>query len=203
MPAELLDDDLFDDQLPDRVQHHSSIHFTPVDVARFAARLLDWRAGTRILDVGAGIGKFCLVAAREAPTATFVGVELRAHLVEIAQQLADKYARANVRFVHGDALDLDWLGFDAFYFYNPFAEQRHRSIFVMDRTITLAPENFDHYVREVRMRLARAAIGTRVVTYHGLGGDLPRGFDRVSSFAIAGGTLDLWIKSAKPTRLRT
>jgi tRNA G46 methylase TrmB len=117
------EDALFDQQFPRRLQIKSPIHFTPVTVARTAARLLAPRDGIRVLDVGAGAGKFCVVAAREVPCCTFVGVELRPHLVRLAKRLAHRFAVTNATFVCGDALDLDWSEYDAFYFYNPFAEQ--------------------------------------------------------------------------------
>ena len=200
MHTSLLDDGLFDEQLPRRIQHHASVHFTPVEVARCAARLLTVRDGARVLDVGSGAGKFCLVAAREVPTATFVGVELRAHLVAVAEQLATEHKLANATFVHADAFDLDWSCFDAFYLFNPFAEQRHPLVFVMDRTIELAPANFDQYVLEVQRRLALAALGTRVVTYHGFGAPLPDSYEQVSSFMLCTGMLETWVQTAGGSR---
>lgn len=189
----LLDDRRFDDELPASVQHHAAIHFTPVDVARFATGLLVSQSGTRVLDVGSGAGKFCLVAASTAPTATFVGVEIRPHLVDISQQLAARHGLPNVRFIHADAFALDWSAFDSFYFYNPFAEQHHRT-FVMDRSIELAPANYDRYVAEVQRRLRRARVGTRVVTFHGLGGAMPPGWVRTLSYFVCSGFVELWIR---------
>lgn len=187
------DDGRFDDELPATIQHHAAIHFTPVEVSRFVTGLLAPSGGTRVLDVGSGAGKFCLVAATTAPDTTFVGVELRPHLVAIAQQLAARHALRNVHFIHADAFALDWSVFDAFYFYNPFAEQHHTT-FVMDRTIELAPANFDRYVLEVQQRLRRARIGTRVVTFHGLGAAMPVGWHRTISYVIGSGPVELWIR---------
>jgi 16S rRNA C967 or C1407 C5-methylase (RsmB/RsmF family) len=50
------EDDVFDHQLPQRLQLKSAVHFTPVAVAKLAARLLAPRPGMRVLDVGAGPG---------------------------------------------------------------------------------------------------------------------------------------------------
>jgi tRNA G46 methylase TrmB len=79
--------------------------------------------GMSVLDVGAGAGKFCITAALAMPNAQFVGIEWRPHLVRFATRLAREWSLSNVRFVHGDALALDWSLYDAFYLYNPFAEQ--------------------------------------------------------------------------------
>ena len=117
------EDDAFDRHFPRSIGMKSSIHFTPVAVARRAARMLTPREGMRVLDVGAGAGKFCVVAAQEVPSCTFVGVELRPHLVHMARKVASRLAVDNATFLEGNALDLDWSAYDAFYFYNPFEEQ--------------------------------------------------------------------------------
>lgn len=195
MSSELLDEDqIFDHQLPRRVRMKSAIHFTPVAVVRCAARLLAPRPGMRVLDVGSGPGKFCVVAARERPEATFVGVELRPHLVVMARRLAARVGVANVSFLQADAMDVDWSTYDAFYFYNPFAEQL-RDAFVLDRSLTFNPSRFVEYVTGVRRRLSAAALGTRVVTYHSFGAAVPPGYDLVEGHEIGTDRLELWVKT--------
>ena len=189
------EDDVFDRQLPRRIQVQSSVHFTPVAVARCAARLLAPRRGMRVLDVGSGPGKFCVVGACEVPEATFVGVEIRPHLVQMARKLASRLGVQNVSFVHADAMDIDWAAFDAFYFYNPFAEQLHDDAFLLDRSLSFAPSKFTEYVMAARQRLAAAAVGTRVVTYHSFGAPAPHGYDFVESHTIGTDQLELWIKT--------
>lgn len=195
VPCDLDEDDVFDHQLPRRFQMKSSIHFTPVAVARHAARLLAPRPGMRVLDVGAGPGKFCVVAAREVPSCTFVGVELRPHLVRLARKLATRLGVENATFLEGNALDLDWLEYDAFYFYNPFAEQLHDTAFVLDRTLSFEPSKFLEYVLGVRQRLMSARTGTRVVTYHSFGAPAPFGYDLIGSHPSGTDCLELWIKT--------
>jgi SAM-dependent methyltransferase len=189
------DDAAFDEQLPVSLQVKSSTHFTPVEVARHAARLLAPSPGMTVLDVGAGAGKFCLAAAFAAPCARFVGVERRPHLVEIATRLARAWGIANAWFIRGDALDLDWSQYDAFYFYNPFAEQLFEHAFVLDHTIDFDPANFILYVTAVRQRLALARPGTRLVTYHGYGAPPPLGYEREREDAIGPDRVELWVKT--------
>jgi SAM-dependent methyltransferase len=192
--AVLSTDDAFDQELPEPLQIKSSVHFTPLEVARQAASLLAPSPGMTVLDIGAGVGKFCLAAARAVPHATFVGVELRGHLVRVAGRLARQLRLPNVRFLHGDALDLDWTRFDSFYLYNPFAEQLFEPVFSLDRSIELEPSNFYRYVAGVQDRLARAPAGTRVVTYHGFGAPLPVGFELVRA-PFGSSFVELWIKA--------
>jgi SAM-dependent methyltransferase len=195
----LSSDDAFDEQLPGCLQIKSSMHFTPLVVARQAATLLAPEPGMTVLDVGAGAGKFCLAAALAVPTATFIGVELRGHLVRLASRLAMQLALQNVRFLHCDALNLDWSQFDAFYLYNPFAEQLFEPAFVLDRSIELDPLNFVVYVTGVRRRLAEARIGTRLVTYHGFGAPPPLGYELTRQEPAGTDRVDLWIKTRAVT----
>jgi len=195
LPASDVDeDDVFDHRFSRRLQLKSSIHFTPVAVARRAAHLLAPDPGMRVLDVGAGPGKLCVIAAREVPTCSFVGVELRPHLVRVARELTARLALTNARFIEGDAFELDWSEYDAFYFYNPFAEQLHNLDFAIDRSLTLAPARFLDYVTRAGERLARARIGTRVVTYHSLGAPPPPGYELIERHPIGTDCLELWIK---------
>jgi len=189
------EDVAFDEQLPLSLQLKAGTHFTPVAVARLVAQLLAPEPGLNVLDVGSGAGKFCITAARAVPDARFVGVEWRPHLVRLATRLAEGVP--NVRFIHADALDLDWSSFDAFYFYNPFAEHLFDGVFGLDHTISLDPLDFAVYVGAVTDRLARARVGTRVVTYHGLGAALPAGYVLVRATAIASDTVELWIKESE------
>jgi SAM-dependent methyltransferase len=191
----LSSDESFDDELPLGLQLKSSVFFTPIDVARHAAALLAPEQGMRVLDIGAGAGKFCLAAALAIPSAAFVGVEWRGHLVRLANRLAGKLQLANARFIHADALDLDWTEYDAFYLYNPFAEQLFEAAFTLDRTIALDPQNFVHYVSEVRQRLALARVGTRVVTYHGYGAPAPLGYELARKDPAGSDCVELWIKT--------
>jgi SAM-dependent methyltransferase len=188
------DDAAFDRRLPVRLQLRSSTFFTPVEVSVRAARLLTPQAGLTVLDVGAGAGKFCITAALAVPTCEFVGIEWRPHLVELATALAKEHGVQNARFIHGDALELDWSAFDAFYFFNPFAEQLLDGGLVLDNTIEHEPTGFSTSVARARRKLSHARVGARVVTYHGFGSALPLGYELFQSEPIESDRLDVWIK---------
>lgn len=178
---------------------HAETHFTPVLVARYAARLLAPTAGMRVLDIGSGAGKFCVAAAAEVPDCEFIGVEWRPHLVSVANQLARDLGISNVRFICADALTIDWSSYDSFYLFNPFAESICGEAFALDRTIELVSDDFALYVDGVRDRLARARIGTRVVTFHGYGAAPPHGYQVSASDPIGSERLKVWIKTSAVT----
>ncbi|HWO21764.1 MAG TPA: methyltransferase domain-containing protein [Kofleriaceae bacterium] len=194
-PGALVDDASFDERLPLRLQVQAPTHFTPVEIARRAAQLLAPAPGMTVLDVGAGAGKLCLVAALAAPDCEFVGIEWRPHLVDVASALARELGIRNARFLHGDALELDWSAFDSIYLYNPFAEQLEDEGFALDRTIERDPALFVTSVFDVRRKLARARAGTRVVTFHGYGAPFPPGYEQADEDTISGERLELWIKT--------
>ena len=191
----LRSDDEFDRLLPDALRARAAQYFTPVHVARRAAEMLVTRPGVRILDVGAGVGKFCLVGAAFTP-GVFVGVEQRPHLVSVAERLTALLGGRNVAFVHGDVTDIDWTCFDGFYLFNPFNEHVVDWSTPLDNTIDLALDHYVRYVDFVTQRLEAARPGTRVVTYHGFGAALLDGYDLAADEESGTDRLQLWVKEA-------
>ena len=187
-----LRDEAFDRMYPVLIRDLSAIHWTPFRVARRAAELLDLPASSRVLDVGSGVGKFCLVASKHSP-ATFVGMERRRNLVELAEAARAEMGAERVAFLHADALLADWTGFDAVYFYNPFGEH------FLDEIERIDSERYGmgEYSRAVRAaydHLEGMPAGTRVALYHGFGTAMPAGYQPVHRELCGTGTLELWQK---------
>jgi len=187
-------DESFDRVYPDWVKCRSERHWTPVEVARRAAELLVTSAYTRVLDVGSGAGKFCIVGAL-ATQGRFCGVEQRAHLVEVAREAAEHYGiQRRAHFFHGDIRAIDWSEFKAFYLYNPFSEHATGLFGAIDQSIELAPHLREKHIRFTRAQLAAAPVGTRVVTYHGFGGDMPPGYRCARREGHGTDFVELWVK---------
>ena len=170
------------------------MHFTPPAVSSQIARLLAPHAGARVLDVGCGPGLFCIAGALGAPWAEFVGIEWRPRLVSIARLVGDHLGVANARFIAGDALELDWSDYDAFYLFNPFAEHLLESPFVIDRSVRLEPSQFARHVAIVQAKLANLPVGARVATYHGFGGALPDDYALATRREHGTDRIELWVK---------
>ncbi len=188
-----LDDADFDQLFPQWARDLSTIHWTPVEVARRAAELLVVRPGVRVLDVGAGVGKFCLVGALAAP-GVFYGIEQRLHFVKAARETAQRLGLRNARFLHGNMMALEWYGFDAFYLYNPFAENLTSVTDPIDTTIDRDLSLFRAYVHFVRQKLHLARRGARVATYHGFGGEMPPDYRLELEEQCGTERLELWVK---------
>jgi hypothetical protein len=185
-----VDDAVFDQLYPDEVARLSGVHWTPVSVALRASELLAPEPGMRVLDVGAGAGKLCCLGA-VTRAGSWHGIERDPALVAVAIQTADRLeVGSRTRFDAGDALALDWRGYDSLYFYNPFESQLFGGGFAR----VAGGVGFADQVAHTQDRMAELPPGTRVVTFHGFGGDLPRGFALASAEEVAGGKLALWIR---------
>jgi SAM-dependent methyltransferase len=187
-------DDELDEVYPPAIRAVSSSFWTPVRVALRAAELLVTSPATRVLDVGSGVGKFCLVGAA-ATGATFVGVEHRARFVAMATRVAAECGVPSAHFRCATFETVDVEEFDAIYFFNPFEENLWRPADRLDETVPLSRERFALDTTRAKQLLARARVGTRVVTYHGFGSNMPPGFRLDVRERQGSGCLDRWTKT--------
>ncbi len=193
MSGDVVSDFYFDEILSPRARKLAGRHWTPVCVAIRAAQLLTGGRPVRVLDVGAGAGKLCLVGALTS-SAEFVGVEQRPWLVREASALVRLLKVPRVRFLAGNFQEVDWSGFDAFYFFNPFHENLDDSS-PIDANVSLGEEKFLKYTAQALERLRPLKEGTRVVTYHGSGVDLRSAHFRLARREkIGSDALCLWVK---------
>jgi SAM-dependent methyltransferase len=183
-------DPRFDRIYPIAHRPRSEMHWTPLEVALRACALLGVEPSSRVLDIGAGVGKLCLVGALTT-SARWFGIERVPEMVAAANAAAAALGVADrARFLEGDAESLEWSMFDAFYLFNPFAEQLWA-----EHEDPLARR--DAYLEDVALtqqRLAEAIPGTRVVTYHGFGGDMPPSYELLHREAAFEDELQLWVR---------
>jgi hypothetical protein len=159
--------------------------------------MLEPTQSMRVLDVGAGVGKCCLVGAMSS-RATWFGVEQHAACALVAEQLSRELGvSARTRFLHGDVFGLDWEDFDALYLYNPF----ELSLF----SESAGPDNPAEYLAQIadaEDRLARMGVGTRVVTLNGFGGTMPPTYRLLGQEHVnrLGADLVAWIQTSRSDR---
>jgi predicted RNA methylase len=189
----LSSDDEFDQIYDERIQALSEQHWTPVRVAARAAQLLTQAGSTRILDVGAGVGKFCLVGALTTD-AHFVGIEWREDLVDIARGAAIRLRVDRVTFLRRNVEDFSFDAFNGVYLYNPFWEQVGRYVTPIDESIQRSRAAFDRLVNSTIAKLAAMRPPVAVVTFHGFGDDLPREYIHAGHEPAGSDQLELWVK---------
>jgi SAM-dependent methyltransferase len=194
-PSQLLHDDkAFDAQLPRYERERSRQHWTPVSVAACAARAFSAFGAKRILDVGSGPGKFCVVAGCLQPELRMYGVEQRPRLVRVGRRMARHFDAPNVQFFAGNATLQPWEEYDGFYFFNPFAESIFEDSDRFDDRVSFSTMRFGVELLRAESKLARARVGTVVVTYHGLGGAIPSTFELVSDEAAGSDRVRTWVQ---------
>ena len=148
---------------PPSMQQLARRHWTPLNVARQAVQFLVPEDGVRVLDIGSGVGKFCLCAAYYKPEALFYGVEQRNNLVGHAEVAKNILGLVNVSFVHGNFTRLNLKQYDHFYFYNSFYENL-RGTPKIDNNISFSETLYYYYNRYLFKQLEEMPVGTRVVT---------------------------------------
>jgi len=177
--VEAQDDLAFDRAFPLPVRVVSTTHWTPVAIARKAAGFLVRGPATRVLDIGCGPGKFCVVGALSTP-GQFTGVDRRGRLCSVGRALVQRAGIPNVTFEHRNILEMGFEGYDAFYLFNPFGENIGEAP-PIDGSVELSEANYHLFAAHVARELARAPLGTRVATYFGACEEVPMGFSCVGS----------------------
>ncbi len=191
-----------ENRLPDVVfdllykPHHrriSDMFWSPVAVVRKALEWLPADKRLDILDIGCGIGKFCLVADLASKHRIF-GIELRPHLIKEAQKVVSLFPGSSISFKCGNAFDYDWAKFHVLYFFNPFAELNFPDL--LSKGVKKPEGNpFPESVLRTQRRLAILPRGTFVVTYYTFGAPMPQGFERLQAQHFDTGYLELWKKT--------
>lgn len=189
-----LSDSVFDEVFPSGARNVSCNFWTPVAVAQRAAWLLVQEGCRRVLDVGSGVGKFCVVGAASTD-ATFVGIEHRGHLIVAAREAARRIGVSSAHFIHGTLDGMVASEFDAFYFFNPFEENLWTAEVQLDQTVALSERRFEADVKCAQQMLAQARVGTRVVTYYGLGAAMPTSYVLSYQEPHRSSFLKLWVKT--------
>jgi len=184
-------DEAFHSLYPLSIQHLAYKHWTPLRVARTAAGFLAPRKGVRILDIGSGIGKFCLAAAHYKPGAHFTGIEQRIQLVMLANDAKSKLKLSNVSFIHNNFTRINFREYDHFYFFNSFYENLSGTSKI-DDSIEYSSELYNYYCRCLHKKLDDMPKGTRLVTFHSLEDEVPFSYQPV--LTRFNNRLKCWIK---------
>jgi SAM-dependent methyltransferase len=189
------EDRSFDARYPAAFRLASRRFWTPLLVARRVATLFARFGIGRVLDVGGGAGKFCLVAASTAPRIDFAAVEHRPYLVELAEALRTRLEIMNVTFSMGDVTAVSWDEFDGIYCFNPLLENLFPPEERFDDAVELSDTRFvrDGLAIEKSLRMARP--GTHLITYHGASVRIPACYRLIHSEHAGSDVVRVWMKA--------
>lgn len=187
---EEVDDSTFNMLYSTRIRRLSERHWTPVAIAKIAADYLVNKPNKKVLDIGAGVGKFCFVGA-SSTKGIFYGVEQRESLTKLSKKIAEKHQIENVEFIHSNITDISFSDYDAFYFYNSFFENIDTSC-PIDKIIVPKTELYLSYSNYVREQLAKTPKYTRLVTFWSKWEEIPESFDL--EYSACDGILNFWRK---------
>jgi SAM-dependent methyltransferase len=185
-----VDDDEFNVIYPERIRTLARRHWTSVAVAKQAAEFLVDKPGTRVLDIGSGPGKFCMVGASYTK-GYFTGVEQRQDLVELSKRISRSHRISNVNFIHSNITSVKLKDYDAFYFYNSFHENIDSSAKI-DETINASIELYDLYHQYLYEQLCLAPKGSRLATYRSTLKEVPSNYQL--QYSLYDGALKFWKK---------
>lgn len=175
------DDGTFDRLLPFDYRFVSRTFWSPLGVVARAARWLDELGIETVVDIGSGVGKFCIGGAL-ASRSSFIGIEQRRPLVNVARNIARGLELGDrVRFIEGVFGEITVPAASCYYFFNPFGESLFRLEERLDQETEVSQARSMRDVHLAEVLVTAAPIGTYVMTYNGFGGTLPEGYDLVRS----------------------
>jgi len=171
----------------------ASTHWTSFRVIRLACEFLVDSPRSCILDVGSGVGKFCIMGSYLYPS-KYYGFEIRSHLVEISIETMKKLKAPWIHFECTDAFEKNWNKYTGIYLFNHFYEHIAPKNQAISNDISLSTKKYHDYIYKMEEKLKTLKIGTKVVTFHGFGGEFPPEYICTSKEPIDGGLLEFWIK---------
>jgi predicted RNA methylase len=190
--GEACDDAQFDAFIPVQQRAVSEEYWTPLRVAARAAEWFDQFGARLVVDVGSGVGKFC-VAVALCGRFECIGLEQRPRFVAAARRLAEVFEVADrVRFVQTS--DGAWPPADAYYLFNPFGENLCAREDQLDASVELTAARYRREVAQAEQFLARAQAGTLLLTYNGFGGRVPDSYREVAADRDRAYELCMWRK---------
>lgn len=193
-------DEQFDAIYPFEIRELSDRHWTSVYVAKLSAGYLCNQKNVKVLDIGSGVGKFCLVGATLHPKSDFYGVDIRQNLINISNSIKTKYAIPNTSFFQKDVLQMDFSGYDGIYFFNSFQEKIDKTS-VIDRHSEISVDMYMTYVNHIFNELNKVPVGTKLVTYYSEEFYVPKTFKLISTHIK--GELKFYLKDMEANEIHT
>ena len=185
-----LSDTAFDALFPVYIRQLSAVHWTPLKVACEAARFLAPDEHARVIDIGAGAGKFCIAGSHYA-RGSFTGIEQRKNFVTAGKKIVRQLNLFDVELIHGNFTQMSLQEYTGIYFFNAF----HENLVIadsLDTKIERSVELYAMYNAHLFAQLKAMPPGTRLATYWLSANEVPGSYKLYESHF--NNLLKLWIK---------
>ncbi|GBF42135.1 hypothetical protein LPTSP2_14210 [Leptospira ellinghausenii] len=187
-------DEIWDSLLPNEYRVLSPYQWTPIEIIRFTWEYLKTQSVYSVMDLGSGVGKFCLNLVQFANGSFPVyGVEDRKGLVTVSEKLMLKLKITGVTFTQSDFLVNFPYGHSHYYVFNPLYELmkgEHSIDFKKEKSAI----EFIKNIQILKHHLYQCKKGTQVITYHGFGGSVLPGYKIVKKKEWELGEWMVWEK---------
>ncbi|SOE23548.1 Methyltransferase domain-containing protein [Spirosomataceae bacterium TFI 002] len=145
------------------LQYLNAVHWTPIEVIdQILFWLKDYDA-LKILDIGSGVGKFCLIGGQKSHH-HFTGIEKRTDFHDEGQKLLKALNLPNVSLLQADIVTFNLTAYDVIYLFNPFYEQVVNHGTRINDT-AYQKENYLKYESYVLGHLINSVAGKMVISY--------------------------------------
>jgi hypothetical protein len=169
----------FDCFLPPDLSAVSGQFWTPLEVVGRAAEWLTELGVDSVIDIGSGVGKFCVAAALRT-RCTFIGIEHRPRLAMVGRALAKLFnVETRVQFVTAPFDGVMTPPATCYYLFNPFGENLFERDERLNEDAELSQARYLNDIDKMEQLLGSVPVGTYVMTYNGFGGAIPDDFDEV------------------------
>jgi len=196
MKPKYFDDQFFDSLTNKKFSDYSAIHWSKSSTIKSAVDFFIQNNVQNVLDIGSGIGKFCILGAQFS-NIHFTGIEIRKDLHEEAQRIKQKLNIPNLNFIHADIKEINFSDYDAFYYYNPFCE--HIAISEqIDQEIIFSEEKYYEYEDFVVQEMEKLKEGTIIILHHAKTFMLSKNYRLID--ILENGELTFWVKETHSER---
>lgn len=190
--GERMTDAFWDSFLPKNFQTLSPFQWTPISVVERTWEYLQTDMPESIVDLGSGVGKFCIYLSLLSKAAIRIaGVEDRKDLVLVSESLKEHWNTPKVEFQNINFLKQFPYGHSHYYCFNPLYETM-KGIHSIDTQKEKSANQFLKDLQTLKQNLLLLKPKTKLITFHGFGGNYLPGFRVIIKEEIAGGEYIVW-----------
>ncbi|TGL37239.1 methyltransferase [Leptospira perdikensis] len=185
-------DVVWDSYLPKNFQTLSPFQWTPVSVIERTWAYLQVDQAKSIVDLGSGVGKFCIyLSLLSKDTIRIIGLEDREDLVSVSESQKILWDRNQVEFQRFDFLKNFPSGHSHYYCFNPLYETM-KGKHSIDQQKEKSASRFLKDLQILKQNLLLLKPKSKLITFHGFGGNYLPGFKTVLKEEISGGEYMVW-----------